>query len=190
MSRCEKAEKGPFWRNDEKVAIDAWYSIDEKTKRAENEILAVLNRAEKQIAEKIENAEVCVKRETRPGLGAAAGIYARIGNFCSATWLAKMNRKGAIVNGADCAEVIVREICQILETSKTSNLPTLDRHHADQVLIYGALSREKLEFVAQPENGKMPSHVNTAAYVINAFCGAETVQIDNFTVRINGIGLI
>ena len=99
------------------------------------------------------------------------------------------------------------------ETSKTSNLPTLDRHHADQVLIYGALSREKLEFVAQPENGKIPSHVNTAAYVINAFCGAETIQffgfilfdftkilkleilhpnqkIDNLTVRINGIGLI
>ena len=49
MSRCEKAEKGPFWHNDERVAIDAWYSVDEKTKRAENEILAVLNRAEKQV---------------------------------------------------------------------------------------------------------------------------------------------
>ena len=76
------------------------------------------------------------------------------------------------------------------DATESTDLPVLDRHHADQVLIFGALSAGTFRFVSAPEKGTIPSHVKTAAYVINEFCGENTVQIDDFTVTITGIAAL
>lgn len=174
----------------EKIIVELWYSVDKKSAKMENTILDELNKAKLELTslkhENLASVDFSVKRDKRPGIGIAAGIYAAF-SYRSVTWLAKFNRKMEMSKFQ--ASSMIDEIMQILDLTK-SELPVLDRHHADQILVYGALSSGQTKFISAPENGLIPSHVLTAQYVINSLCGENTILIDNLTVTVNGLSLI
>ena len=62
----------------------------------------------------------------------------------------------------------------------------LDRHHSDQLLIYSALANGISKFPISYENGKMPSHVETAIYVIEQFCG-KIFELKENILHVDGI---
>lgn len=186
----QNGEKRPLETFEEEINVELWYSVDKKSAKVENTVLDELNKAKSELTslkhENLASVNFSVKREKRPGIGIAAGIYATFA-YRSVTWLAKFNRKMEMSKFQ--ASSMIDEIMQILDLTK-SELPVLDRHHADQILVYGALSSGQTKFISAPENDQIPSHVLTAQYVINLMCGENTVLIDNFTVTVNGLSLI